>query len=60
MLKQQSISLLVAASILAGSAIAADEEMLSRMSVKQRLERLERIISSDFLIEQSQQLEALK
>jgi len=60
MLKQQSLSLLVAASLLTGSAIAADEEMLSRMSVKQRLERLERIISSDVLIEQSQQLEALK
>jgi tol-pal system protein YbgF len=60
MLKQQTLSLLVAASLLTGSAIAADEEMLSRMSVKQRLERLERIISSDVLIEQSQQLEALK
>jgi len=60
MLKQQSLSLLVAVSLLSGSAIAADEELLSRMSVKQRLERLERIISSDVLIEQSQQLEALK
>ncbi len=50
----------MAVSLLSGSAIAADEELLSRMSVKQRLERLERIISSDVLIEQSQQLEALK
>ena len=60
MLKQQSLSLLMAVSLLSGSAIAADEELLSRMSVKQRLERLERIVSSDVLIEQSQQLEALK
>ena len=39
---------------------ATDEEMLSRMSVKERLERLERIVSSDVMLEQSQQLEALK
>jgi tol-pal system protein YbgF len=60
MLKQQSLTFLVAVSLLSGAAIAADEELLSRMSVKQRLERLERIVSSDVLIEQSRQLEALK
>jgi tol-pal system protein YbgF len=60
MLKKQSLSLLMVASLVTGSAVAADEEMLSRMSVKQRLERLERIISSDVLMEQSQQLEALR
>ena len=60
MLKQQSLSLLVISSLLSGSAFAADDQLLSRMSVKQRLERLERIISSDVLMEQSQQLEALR
>lgn len=59
MLKQQSLSLLVVASVISGHAFAADE-MLSRMSVKQRLDRLERIISSDVLMEQSRQLEALR
>jgi tol-pal system protein YbgF len=60
MLKQQSLVCLMAVSLLSGTALAADEELLSRMSVKQRLERLERIVSSDVLIEQSQQLEALR
>ena len=60
MIKQQSLPLLVIASLLSGHAVAADEELLSRMSVKQRLERLENIIGSDVLVEQSQQLEALQ
>jgi len=60
MYKQQSLSLLVIASLVSGFAIAADDEMLQRMSVKQRLERLENIIGSDVLIEQSRQLEALQ
>jgi tol-pal system protein YbgF len=56
----RSLSLLVIFSLVSGAAIAAEDELLSRMSVKQRLERLERIISSDVLIEQSQQLDALR
>ncbi|MGB5276544.1 MAG: tol-pal system protein YbgF [Gammaproteobacteria bacterium] len=60
MLKQHGLSLLVIVSLVSGSVVAADDELLSRMSVKQRLERLERIISSDVLIEQSQQLDALR
>jgi len=60
MIKQQSLPLLVIASLLSGHAAAADEELLSRMSVKQRLERLENIIGSDVLMAQSQQLEALQ
>jgi len=60
MIKQQSLPLLVIASLLSGHAVAADEELLSRMSVKQRLERLENIIGSDVLMEQSQQLDNLQ
>ena len=60
MIKQQSLPLLVIASLLSSHAVAADEELLSRMSVKQRLERLENIIGSDVLVEQSHQLEALQ
>lgn len=55
----RSLSLFVIFSLVSGVALAQDE-LLSRMSVKQRLERLERIISSDVLIEQSQQLDALR
>lgn len=60
MFKLRSLSVILISSLIFGTAIAADEELLSRMSVKQRLERLERIIGSDILIEQSQQLEALQ
>ena len=60
MFNRQSIPLLVLALLLPGYAVAADEELLSRMSVKQRLERLENIIGSDVLMQQSQQLEALQ
>ena len=60
MLKQQGLVLLVVASVVSGHTLAAEDQLLSRMSVKQRLERLESIISSDVLMEQSQQLEALR
>jgi len=60
MIKQQCLPLLVVASLLTGHAVAADEELLSRMSVKQRLERLENIIGSDVLMEQSRQLDDLQ
>ena len=56
----RSLSLLVISGLVSGAVLAAQDELLSRMSVKQRLERLERIISSDVLIEQSQQLDALR
>ena len=59
--KYSSILLLAVAGMLSVSTYAAsDEEMLSRMSVKERLERLERIVGSDAMVEQAQQLEALK
>jgi tol-pal system protein YbgF len=60
MFKQQGLSLLVVASLLPGYIQAADEELLSRMSVKQRLERLENIVGSDVLMQQSRQLDALQ
>jgi tol-pal system protein YbgF len=60
MFKQQSLSILVIASLLSGYAVAADNEMLLRMTDKQRIERLENIIGSDVLMEQSRQLEALQ
>jgi tol-pal system protein YbgF len=41
--------------------LAADEqELLSGMTVQQRLERVERIVGSDVLMEQSRQIEELK
>ena len=59
--KYSSIFLVAVAGMLSVPTYAAsDEEMLSRMSVKQRLERLERIVGSDAMVEQSQQLEALR
>ena len=60
MFKQQGLSLLLVASLLPGYTQAADEELLSRMSVKQRLERLENIVGSDVLMQQSRQLDALQ
>jgi tol-pal system protein YbgF len=60
MFKQKNLSILVIASLLSGYAVAADNEMLLRMTDKQRIERLENIIGSDVLIEQSRQLEALQ
>jgi tol-pal system protein YbgF len=44
----------------ATSAYADDSELLSRMSVQQRLERVERLVGSDVLMEQSRQLDQLK
>jgi tol-pal system protein YbgF len=41
-------------------AYADDSELLSRMSVQQRLERVERLVGSDVLMEQSRQLDQLK
>ena len=60
MFKKNSLSILVIASLLSGYAVAADNEMLLRMTDKQRIERLENIIGSDVLMEQSRQLEALQ
>ena len=59
MFNRQNLSLLLIAALLPAYALAADEELLSRMSVTQRLERLENIIGSDVLMEQSRQLDAL-
>lgn len=42
------------------SVYAEDDELLSRMSVQQRLERIERLVGSDVLMAQSRQLEQLK
>jgi tol-pal system protein YbgF len=60
MFKQQSLSIFIIVSLLSGKAFAADNEMLLRMTDKQRIERLENIIGSDVLMEQSRQLEALQ
>ena len=60
MVNKRGLSLLVVASLLPAWAYSADDELLSRMSVKQRLERLENIVSSDILMEQARQLEALQ
>ncbi len=60
MYKQQSLSFMVIAGLLSGNVVAADDKMLSRMTDKQRIERLENIIGSDVLVEQSRQLEALQ
>ena len=60
MFKQQSLSVFMIASLLSGHAAAADSDMLSRMTDKQRIERLENIIGSDVLMEQSRQLDALQ
>lgn len=59
MLTKQNLSLIVIAALLPAFSQAADEELLSRMTVKQRLERLENIVGSDILMEQSRQLDAL-
>lgn len=60
MFNKTGLSFLVLSAMLATQAQAADEELLSRMSVKQRLERLENIVGSDILMEQSRQLDALR
>lgn len=56
----RSLPLVVIAGLLPASSLATDAELLSRMTVKQRLERLENIIGSDVLMEQSRQLDALQ
>ena len=60
MYKQQSLSFIVIAGLLSGNVVAADDKMLSRMTDKQRIERLENIIGSDVLMLQCRQLEALQ
>lgn len=42
------------------SAFAAEKDVISMMSVKQRLERVERLVGSDALMQQAQQIEALQ
>ena len=39
---------------------AKEVDVISMMSVKQRLERMERLVSSDLLMEQAQQMEMLR
>jgi len=42
------------------SVFAVEKDVISMMSVKQRLERMERMVSSDLLMQQAQQIEALQ
>jgi len=42
------------------SALAVESDVISMMSVKQRLERIERMVGSDMLMQQSQQIQALR
>lgn len=42
------------------SALAVEKDVISMMSVKQRLERVERMVGSELLMQQSQQIEALQ
>ena len=53
-----SLFFIVASSAL--SVIAAETDVISMMSVKQRLERVERMVGSEMLMQQSQQIEALQ
>jgi tol-pal system protein YbgF len=47
--------------LFASTAVYADDsDLLSRMSVQQRLERVERLVGSDVLMEQARQLDQLK
>lgn len=59
MLKKSNSAILFLSLAAAFPAVGADE-MLSRMSVQQRLERVERLVGSDVLMEQSREIEALK
>ena len=45
---------------MASSAFAVEKDVISMMSVKQRLERVERMVGSEMLMQQSQQIEALQ
>jgi len=40
--------------------MAVEKDVISMMSVKQRLERMERMVGSEMLMQQSQQIEALQ
>lgn len=42
------------------SVFAIEKDVISMMSVKQRLERMERMVNSDLLMQQAQQIEALQ
>jgi len=42
------------------SAMAVESDVISMMSVKQRLERIERMVGSEMLMQQSQQIQALR
>lgn len=44
----------------AGMALSQEKDVISMMSVKQRLERMERLVSSDVLLEQNTQMEVLR
>lgn len=46
--------------IISSSAFAVEKDVISMMSVKQRLERMERMVGSELLMQQSQQIEALQ
>lgn len=46
--------------IFGSSAFAVERDVISMMSVKQRLERIERMVGSEMLMQQSQQIEALQ
>jgi len=48
------------AGLSSGSLYAADEEVLSNMTVQQRLERIERLLGADVLQGQAQQMDALQ
>ncbi|MCK4705283.1 MAG: tol-pal system protein YbgF [Gammaproteobacteria bacterium] len=46
--------------VFASSAYGVEKDVISMMSVKQRLERMERMVGSELLMQQSQQIEALQ
>lgn len=54
------ISCIVAGFISGTSVIAKEVDVVSMMSVKQRLERVERMVSSEMLMNQAQQMELLR
>jgi tol-pal system protein YbgF len=58
--KTRSCKLLFITLLVSSSASIAADSALASMSVKQRLERVERLLSSDVLMEQSQQNEMLR
>ena len=54
------MSCIVAGVVLNTSTFAKEVDVVSMMSVKQRLERMERLVSSDMLMDQAQQMEILR